>query len=113
MSPLLTRESFLSAPPKVEKVEVPALGGHCFIRAMTVGDRDRFEDAQAAAGGKDFRARIAAFSICDEAGGLLFKPEDVPALAAQFGSIIEPVAIAANKLNRVGPEELEALEKNS
>ncbi|OJW11213.1 MAG: hypothetical protein BGO49_11140 [Planctomycetales bacterium 71-10] len=113
MSKLLSREDFLSAPPTIEKVEVPALGGHCFIRGMTAGDRDRFEAAHVDADQADYRARIAAFSICDEAGVLLFKPDDVAALAEQFGAALEPIALAANRLNKPTEGAIEDLEKNS
>jgi hypothetical protein len=75
---MTTRESFLQAyaiPPQVEPV------GDAFVRAMTAGEKDRFDLAHTKAEGRDFRARLLAASVCDESGSLLFTEKDIPALS--------------------------------
>ncbi len=111
---MLTREQFL-APIDLERVEVPVpeLGDSVFVRAMTAGERDRFESEQLQTEGRDFRARLATYTVCDAAGVLLFTPADVPALSGLPASTLSRVADAALKLNSLSAEAVDAAEKNS
>ena len=65
---MITRIAFLSPQPLVRRVvDVPGLG-RVFVRAMTAGERDEFEVSHARAK-QDFRARLIAFTACDQEGG--------------------------------------------
>jgi hypothetical protein len=110
---MLSRDSFLNcAPPKVLAVEVPELTGTAYVRALTAGERDRFEVEHTKSADKDFRARLAAATLCDQEGGLLFAPSDIPRLSALPASVLEPIVQAAVKVNRLGAADIEDLRKN-
>lgn len=110
----LTRESFFAVPaPRVHRIEVPDLGGFVWIRPLNAGERDRFEGEHNQKKNIDFRARVAAASVCDEEGNLLFGPADVPQLSALPGASLDPIVSAALKLNKFTAEDIEELEKNS
>jgi hypothetical protein len=113
---MLSRDQFLSlakADLEREEVEVPALGGTVFVRAMTAGEKDAFEQANARAKGRDVRARLAACCTCDAAGHLLFGPADVAALTRLPGHALDAIGQAAMRLNRLGGDAVRELEKNS
>lgn len=111
---MLTREQFLACPkPTVEEIQVPALGGAVYVRAFSAGARDVFEVEHAKAGTKDFRARLAVATVCDVDGAPLFTSADVPALSALPASVVDPIVLAASRLNRLTDEDVDALQKNS
>lgn len=114
----LTRDAFFAKPTLArEEVKVPALGGTVFVRVMTAGERDRYDVATDEASRADvqgsFRARVTAFTACDENGKLLFTEDDIPGLAELPCSSFDPIVMAAMRLNRMTAEEVEGLEKNS
>lgn len=110
----LTRESFFAVPaPKVQRIEVPELGGFVWIKQMSAGERDRFEVDHEASKKRDLRARVTAASVCDEQGNLLFGPADVPQLSALPAAALEPIVNATIKLNAISDADVEELEKNS
>lgn len=106
---MITRESFLAIyaiPPPVEPV------GDAFVRAMTAGEKDRFDLAHTKAEGKDFRSRLLVASVCDESGSLLFTEGDMPALSRLPLPSIEPLVDAIMRINRIGEKEQADLRKN-
>lgn len=108
----LTRESFLAVPaPKVHRIEIPELGGHVWLKPMSAGERDRFEIEHEASKKLNFRARLAAASLSDEDGNLLFGPEDIPALSALPATAFDPILETAVKINGLTKEDIEELEK--
>jgi hypothetical protein len=108
---MITRESFLAGHVcKPEPVETA--DGRAWVRPMTAGERDRWETVHLKAPDHDFRARLLASSLCDEAGRLVFTEDDVPALSELPFYILDPLCQAAARVNRMGPEETEALRKN-
>jgi glutamate mutase epsilon subunit len=63
---------------------------------------------------KNFRAKIAVMTVCDEKGNLLLEPGDADLLAKNISaSRLVKIADAANKLNKVREEDKEELTKNS
>ncbi len=109
---ILSRESFLAPHPcNLEEVETPA--GTAYVRAMTAGERDRFDLAHAADPGLDFRARMLVHTVCDEKGNLLFRKDDIPQLTALPAHLVDPLLEAAIRVNQMSSEDLEALRKNS
>ncbi len=109
---MLTRETFFALKPEVREVKVPALGDSVYVRMMTAGERDRFEVEHVKAGSIDFRARLAAATVCDADGRLLFDPGDAAALSGVPAHALVDVVDAAIKLNRISSEDVQELEGN-
>lgn len=116
--PALTRDILLTAiPPKVKAVQLKELGLTAYVRTISALEKDRFESraAEAKAAGApldNFRARIVALCCCDEEGKPLYTDEDIPALGAQPAYVIEPIAVAATKLNGWTAADVAALGKD-
>jgi len=109
---MLTRESFFALKPELREVQVPILGGSVYVKEMTAGERDRFEVEHIKSGENDFRARMAAATVCDADGVLLFGPGDVPKLSSLPADALTEIALAANKVNRMSADDVEELSKN-
>lgn len=106
----LTREAFFAArPPKVLPVDVPELGGAAFVRGMTAGERDQFEAGHLKSKERDFRARLAAATVCDKDGNLLFTPADIPQLSALPAAVLEPLVQSAAVVSKLTPSDIEDL----
>ena len=98
-----------------------------YVTQMTGRARDRFErslmretkDMKGKVTGyeqnlEDFRAKLAAATICDENGVLLLEPKDAVLLSSNMSAArLEKIIIAAQKLNAITEEDKEALVKNS
>jgi hypothetical protein len=115
---LLDRAAFLSERPlSVQRVDVRGLiagdDAHVFVRMITAGERDALEAEHAKAKERNLRARIVAWTACDELGNLLFLPTDVPMLSKLPTTVLDPIVKAANAINKTSDVELEELEKNS
>lgn len=116
---VLGREDILSAPaPRKHRVEVPGLGGAVYVREMTAGDKDAWEDSllrrraaekTGAAALSNFRAELLAMLIVGEDDAPLFTPDDIAALAQKSARALEPAfdtALAVNALTEAAAEEL-------
>ena len=122
----LSKEMILTASDlKTEEVEVPEWGGKVQVRSMTGVDRDAFESTlnslKTDETGKEvqvrnlenFRARLCAATMVNANGKLLFpNPEDVVKLGQKSSRALDRVMKAAQKLNGIGAEDVEALTKN-
>jgi hypothetical protein len=110
----LTKEQFLGARKlAIEPLDVPELGGQVFVREMTAAERDRFEAAHIKAPFVNLRARLAAATLCDDQGALLFGPGDVEALGLIPARILDRVFPVASRLSGLSRSDVEDLEKNS
>ncbi len=109
---MITRENFFALKPEVREVHVPALGESVHVKQMTAGERDRFEVEQLKSAEKDFRARLAAATVCDADGVLLFNEGDVAKLSAVPAHALDSIAKAAVELNLLTAEDVEGLAKN-
>ncbi len=115
----LTSEAILGADdlPR-EKVPVPEWKGDVWVRTMTGEQRDELE--LRALGGpnvaqnlKNIRAWMAAQTICDASGRLLFTVNDIIALGKKNGAALDRVFEKSQELNKLGKEDLEETAKNS
>lgn len=104
---------------KVVKVPVPEWGPDSFvcIRNLKAWQRDRF-DAEAAKGENiHLRARLVAWSLCDEQGNFYdATDEDVIELSDKNAAVVDRLSDECCKLSRIGAMGKEAykeLEKNS
>lgn len=111
---ILSREAILACDdlPQV-KVTIPEWGGTVFVRTMTAGQRDRFEQSVTDSPGVDFRARLAVLTVCDEDGKLLFSESDVALLTLRSARALSRIFSVAVKLNGITSDDVEELEKNS
>jgi hypothetical protein len=98
---------------KVEPVEVPEWGGTVYVRVLRGTDRDHFEEWVNKEKDKSVRCRFLVLSLCDETGGLLFKPEQVTALGEKSGDVLARVFDRAWEINYLSPKAVEELGKDS
>jgi hypothetical protein len=110
--PILSRQQILEADDiRIEEVNVPEWGGSVCVRTFSAADRARFELGTDEV--RDVRERLAAATICDEAGNLIFTAEDVEALGKKSGAALDRVFARARKLNRLSNKDLEEIQGNS
>jgi hypothetical protein len=111
---MLTKEQILAADDITrESLDVPEWGGTIQIRVMSGTQRDKFEQAFSADRYNNTRARMAVYSVCDEAGKHLFDESDIPALGAKSSAILDRIFPVAMRVNKMGTDEIQELEKNS
>jgi hypothetical protein len=115
---MLSRDEFLKPRPvRLEEVPCPELGGSVCVRVMRAGERDAFEARlqllDKAARYQDFRARVAAATVCDPDGAPLFTDSDVPALSQLDGAALDRIFDVARRLNRFSEDDVKELAKNS
>lgn len=98
------------------KVEVPEWGGDVFVRVMTVGERDAYENEWVASKGKgveDFRTKFLARCLCDDKGTLLFTTaEDFAKLAKKSAKVMSRLWQKAMDHNALSDADVEELAKN-
>ncbi len=109
---LLTKEAFLAAAPALKSEEVEVPGGSVIVRELTAGERDKFEEQHLKAKRANFRARLTAWSVRDEAGARTFADSDISALTGLAASLLDPIAEAATRVNALSSKEVEELEGN-
>lgn len=123
---LLNREQLLI--PEELKIEQVDLGGgeFVYVRQMTGRAYGQFEQSlveekrqkdgtiEYARAMEDFRAKLAVQTVCDENGKLIFKPSDYAQLSMSMSAPkLERIVNKAQELNRISPEDQEAMIKNS
>lgn len=117
---LLTKEQIVAAPDiGFEDVAVPEWGGTVRVRGMTGTQRDAYEQSLFAGrsdeGGAiaNVRARLAAYSLVDEAGELLFTEAEVEALGKKSAAALDRVVEASRRVSALSQEDIDALGKPS
>lgn len=116
----LSKEQILAANDTTfETVEVPEWGGSVKVKSMTGIERDKFEESVFEQKGKDtkmnlknFRAKLCALTMVDEAGNRLFGEDEIPALGKKSAKALDRVFTIAQSLNGIGQKEVEELTKN-
>ena len=118
---LLTKDAILAAQDvRFDVVSVPEWGGDVRICSMSGEQRDRYEQslfasrgADAAANLANIRARLAAYSIVDDAGVLVFSEDDIVALGQKSAAALDRVVEAARKLSALSEQDIDELKKPS
>lgn len=109
------RDDFLNySGVEVEPVDTPA--GPTFVRTMSAGQRDRFEVEFAEDKERRrviYRGRLVMHTCCDAEGHLIFGPKDLARINDLSMDVVEPIFLAARKLNGLEPDEQELMRKNS
>lgn len=115
---MLSKDQILKADDsKTIEVDVPEWGGTVLIGTMSGFARDQFESAIIGKNGgvnaTNIRAKLAASTLIDDKGNLLFNDKDVAALGKKSAAALDRVFEAAQKLNRISEADVEDLAKNS
>lgn len=113
----LTRDDILKAKDLVEEtVYVAEWKGTVRVRSLTGSERDAFEDTLVRMRGRtreynlrNFRARLVQLSARNDAGELLFTPNDVEALGGRNAAALERVFEVAQRLSGLRPDDVEEL----
>ena len=114
--PALTRDQILSADDLgLLKVSVPEWGGDVYIRVMSVGERDAYENEwirKKDTGVDDFRTKFLVRCLVDEKGQRLFDNGDVSKLSSKSAKDMNRVWQAAMEHNNLSDADIEELAKN-
>jgi len=110
---------------QIEKVNLDK-GDFVYVRQMTGRERDRFEQSlmiesrnkegqlEYTRNLSDFRAKLAATTLCDETGVNLLEQKDIPTLSqAMSAARLDKITTEAQKLNKITNEDRDNLIKNS
>lgn len=112
----LSKDQILAADDMgLLEVNVPEWGGSVFVRVMTVGERDSYENdwmVNKNKGVENFRSKFLQRVLCDENGELLFKPEEITLLAKKSARAITRVWESAMRHNALTDGDVEELAKN-
>lgn len=99
----------------LKEVEVLEWGGSVFLRVMTVGERDSYENdwmINKSKGVENFRSKFLQRVLCDEKGELLFTASEIDLLAKKSARVITRIWDAAMKHNALTDDDVEELAKN-
>ncbi|MGI8765706.1 MAG: hypothetical protein ACR2KM_04210 [Gemmatimonadaceae bacterium] len=117
---VLGRDAILALraqPRAVERVE--AFGSHVLVQALTAKEKDAFDASLIVGSGKhqrvataNIRARLAARSIVDEAGKLIFTDADADTLGDLPGADLQRIYDAAQRLSGISDADVEELAGN-
>jgi hypothetical protein len=115
--PSLTKDQILAADDLgLLKLMVPEWGGDVYIRVMTVGERDAYENEwqrKKETGVDDFRTKFLVRCLVDEKGMRLFDNADVARLSQKSARVMNRVWLAAMEHNNLSDQSIEELAKNS
>jgi hypothetical protein len=115
--PSLTKDQILAADDLgLLKLTVPEWGGDVYIRVMTVGERDAYENEwqrKKETGVDDFRTKFLVRCLVDEKGMRLFDNADVTRLSQKSARVMNRVWLAAMEHNNLSDQSIEELAKNS
>ena len=116
MNMALSKAQILAADDMgLKEVEVLEWGGSVFLRVMTVGERDSYENdwmINKSKGVENFRSKFLQRVLCDEKGELLFTASEIDLLAKKSARVITRIWDAAMKHNALTDDDVEELAKN-
>ena len=122
MSAFLSKDALTAAAGKlpVERVDLPELGGHVYVRGMSGVERDNWERSLVVGKGRrrdynldNVRARLAARCICDEAGVRQFADDDADVLGKIRVDCLNRIFEVAQRLSGVSDQDVDELGKGS
>ena len=114
----LDKNAILNADDRrIEPLNVPEWGGQVFVRTLKASERDAWEISLSKDGKnidrRNARAKFASLVLCDEKGVRLFSDAEVGALGEKSAAALTRVWDAGTRLNGIGEETVQELEKNS
>lgn len=103
-----------NAALKVEKIELPEMGGEVYIKELTAGEREALEKQMQSQTDKNaVRATVFVHSVCNADGELMFDVEDIEAIKQLPSRPVIKVFNRSNEINGITPEQVDTAEKNS
>lgn len=115
--PALTKDQIFSASDaNLLKLHVPEWKGDVYVRVMTVGERDAYENEwqrKRETGVDDFRTKFLVRCLVNESGERLFDNGDVQRLSQKSAKVMNRIWLAAMEHNNLSDESIEELAKNS
>jgi hypothetical protein len=116
----LTREEILGREDlPLEEVPVPEWGGAVWVRTISAAERDAWEASTYGDGKGDvrerlanLRARLVCLCACSANGDRLFTDADAGKLGGKSAAAVDRLFDVAQRLNGLGPRDVEELVKN-
>jgi hypothetical protein len=113
----LSKDQILSTQDlKTEIIEIPEWNCKLRISEMTGFARDRYEESCLGKKGGvnlvNIRARLAAATVVDENGDLMFTEKDIIKLGNKSGAALNRIYEAAQRINKINDNDVEELAKN-
>lgn len=118
----LSREAIQAIDDLIrEKLFIPEWGQDAFVYVCVMPGtaRDELEaesvdlkDGDTATKLKNFRARLAVRTVCDETGKLLFTKNDIEWLGKKSCAALDRIYDVAARLNKIGQKDIENTIKN-
>lgn len=93
---------------KVKTFEVPQWGFPVSIRSWSARELQDFTDWSKDGNNVELFGRVAAMSLCDEQGCLLFADEDIPSLCEKDLNALLLILEQATTFNKVSKDQFEA-----
>lgn len=117
----LTKTQILALDDRItEDVWVPVWKSFVRVRALTVGERDRYEADMLEGKGKNqkvnltnARAKLIQLAVIDENGEPMFTKAEASVIAQKSSAAIEPLFEAARRLSAMTDDDIEELTGNS
>lgn len=117
----ISREQLLRpVPVEKEKVFIPELDDHVWVKGMTAAGRSKFERQFQTSTGKsnkrkvaEIRERMVVACCCTEDGTQLFAEDDIEVIGKQPIAMIERIVNVAQRLCGMSNEDVELMAKNS
>lgn len=94
------------------RVQIPECGFDLYVRVLTVGERDSYENMwlnRGNGGVKDFRSHYLCRVLCDEDGKRLYADGDVDEVASLDGAIMSRVFDIAASHNKLTEHDIREL----
>lgn len=109
---MLNRDNILNSKDiTTEKLDVPEWGGEVHIKVMTSKQRDAYEEFFTSDKRTNMRARLAALTVCNPDGVLVFNNGDIEALGEKSALALSRVFNVAMRMNGYDDKEIDELEK--
>lgn len=114
----LTRDLILNQKyePQIQRVDIPEWKGHVYVKELSGKQRDAFELSQLEGRGANqrvnllnMRAKLVAFTCCDENGRLLFNEADARRLGDLQSRALTRIYRVATELSGLSGQDEEAL----
>lgn len=117
---MLTKDQILSARDgAVSSIDVPEWGGKIWVKALSGAEREDYQASMVIRKGDRYEAdlkyqklKLLIRCISDESGKRLFSDQDMSALGAKSGLVLNRIYNEAARINGLGDDAVEEEAKN-
>jgi len=101
---ILTKQDFLTAKPRLLKVDLPDLEGEVFVKSLTPKQMEESQVAQeAGATGVDLLYKQVLACVCDDEGRRIFDDSDKALIENLPFRVVKKLADAVNDASGIDP----------